>query len=112
MELCAVLVCMLYHSLCLQLYVAHRDVHVLTHSFPTRRSSELSWRKLTFSNRTPRRRPSNGSACALSATSGRVSNRSEEHTSVLQSLMRNSDPVFCLKTKTRPSDRHRSSQGC
>src|SRR3546814_1926206 len=31
--------------------------------------------------------------------------RSEEHTSELQSLMRNSDAGFCLK-KTKPNDRH------
>src|SRR3546814_8295079 len=30
--------------------------------------------------------------------------RSEEHTSELQSLMRNSYAVFCLKTKTKQSD--------
>src|SRR3546814_2792349 len=30
--------------------------------------------------------------------------RSEEHTSELQSLMRNSYAVFCLKKKNRPSD--------
>src|SRR3546814_1369874 len=34
------------------------------------------------------------------ATGGRV-NRSEEHTSELQSLMRNSYAVFCLKKKTK-----------
>src|SRR3546814_5409951 len=32
-------------------------------------------------------------------TSGRVNDRSEEHTSELQSLMRNSYAVFCLKKK-------------
>src|SRR3546814_5574802 len=31
--------------------------------------------------------------------------RSEEHTSELQSLMRNSYAVFCLKTKTRPTQK-------
>src|SRR3546814_9414068 len=33
--------------------------------------------------------------------------RSEEHTSELQSLMRNSYAVFCLKTQTNPTKRHR-----
>src|SRR3546814_8153883 len=32
-------------------------------------------------------------------TPGRISGRSEEHTSELQSLMRNSYAVFCLKKK-------------
>src|SRR3546814_4212606 len=33
--------------------------------------------------------------------------RSEEHTSELQSLMRISYAVFCLKKKTQPTERHR-----
>src|SRR3546814_6502000 len=33
-------------------------------------------------------------------------NRSEEHTSELQSLMRNSYAVFCLKKKTKPKLKH------
>src|SRR3546814_7074526 len=33
-------------------------------------------------------------------------NRSEEHTSELQSLMRISYAVFCLKTKQRPTKQH------
>src|SRR3546814_8504778 len=33
--------------------------------------------------------------------------RSEEHTSELQSLMRNSYAVFCLKKKTTPISKHR-----
>src|SRR3546814_6200903 len=32
------------------------------------------------------------------------SDRSEEHTSELQSLMRNSYAVFCVKNKKRPND--------
>src|SRR3546814_5698534 len=35
----------------------------------------------------------------------RTSTRSEEHTSELQSLMRTSYAVFCLKKKTKPSER-------
>src|SRR3546814_1796916 len=35
--------------------------------------------------------------------------RSEEHTSELQSLMRNSYAVFCLKKKTRAQDKHKTS---
>src|SRR3546814_4144440 len=34
--------------------------------------------------------------------------RSEEHTSELQSLMRNSYAVFCLKKKTQPNTNHNS----
>src|SRR3546814_9862855 len=34
------------------------------------------------------------------------SNRSEEHTSELQSLMRNSYAVFCLKKKTQQTNNH------
>src|SRR3546814_16743649 len=50
--------------------------------------------------------PSTGS----SAPSGRrPSSRSEEHTSELQSLMRSSYAVFCLKKKTT-TKRHRNSQ--
>src|SRR3546814_10243220 len=40
----------------------------------------------------------------------RIRTRSEEHTSELQSLMRNSNAVFCLKkknTKTQPQKHHR-----
>src|SRR3546814_1636120 len=40
------------------------------------------------------------------ATIARFDERSEEHTSELQSLMRNSYAVFCLKKKKRPT-RHR-----
>src|SRR3546814_1377754 len=113
----------------------HRDLHGLTHSFPTRRSSDLS----EISGRAGAGRPVGSSgkrdpivstgACrratmALASTTAirkpgrrgahfrrammsvrepapiaRVANRSEEHTSELQSLMRNSYAVFCLKKK-------------
>src|SRR3546814_8188440 len=44
--------------------------------------------------------PADGERAALSATGGtRMTIRSEEHTSELQSLMRNSYAVFCLKKK-------------
>src|SRR3546814_10731791 len=36
--------------------------------------------------------------------------RSEEHTSELQSLMRTSYAVFCLKKKTKPNTPRRNSQ--
>src|SRR6056297_1887014 len=75
-------------------YGAHRDLHVLTHSFPTRRSSDL--------------KPAGflgayviGLALDLG---GRRIIRSEEHTSELQSLRRISYAVFCLKTKKSGSE--------
>src|SRR3546814_1135814 len=68
-------------------------------SFPTRRSSDL----LTFHERLL---PGPGGWLgtvglgAIAAIAPRPTVRSEEHTSELQSLMRNSYAVFCLKKKT------------
>src|SRR3546814_6459875 len=96
-------------------YGEHRDLYVLTHSFPTRRSSELQvhfkpftlWgrgkkglkslvhdkkSKLVFSSIF---RPS-----PKGRNRGKL-DRSDEHTSELQSLMRISYAVFCLKKKTK-----------
>src|SRR3546814_4481828 len=111
-------------------YGDHRDLQVLTHSFPTRRSSDLaswsptvsgapssdrrrdctgrrSWSNsrsgdgiavfaVELAHRVDRaiRRPDDGSA------GDRLAQRSEEHTSELQSLMRLSYAVFCLKNNT------------
>src|SRR3546814_10385854 len=87
-------------------YGDHRDLHVLTHSFPTRRSSDLRCRD--------RRRPGDRRhrplrECLLDPREGGAGagrrphcadrRRSEEHTSELQSLMRISYAVFCLKKK-------------
>src|SRR3546814_9991953 len=47
---------------------------------------------------------------ASSASSRDGNSRSEEHTSELQSLMRRSYAVFCLKTKTTPTDIRRTPQ--
>src|SRR3546814_5421818 len=47
---------------------------------------------------------------AYSANTGRAIGRSEEHTSELQSLMRISYAVFCLKKKNE-SDEHQETQG-
>src|SRR3546814_19087880 len=96
----------LYFFLFFECYGQHRDLHVLPHSFPTRRSSDLSSFASDDSARAVR--------CDLPAC-GRVSfasglarlqiamyrgcRRSEEHTSELQSLMRISYAVFCLKKK-------------
>src|SRR3546814_2293881 len=116
---------------------APRDLHVLTHSFPTRRSSDLSRRArscfastLALSLRTseamsvtrPGRRSlpplltamTRNSEPHAAKTSGvptrqrpRLLPRSEEHTSELQSLIRNSYAVFCLKQKNNKQQRTR-----
>src|SRR3546814_8571782 len=90
-------------------YGDHRDLHVLTHSFPTRRSSDLSphsrmwhlvggaadrWR---LGGVRPRQSPQSAQSRLDPDLARR---RSEEHTSELQSLMRISYAVFCLKKKT------------
>src|SRR3546814_2061756 len=49
----------------------------------------------------PTNRPNSADIAMTPSTSGR--NRSEEHTSELQSLMRISYAVFCLKKKTQPT---------
>src|SRR3546814_5827331 len=55
-----------------------------------------------------RRSPASSTACwrCASGCRTRCSKRSEEHTSELQSLMRISYAVFCLKKKTRELHRH------
>src|SRR3546814_9530704 len=95
----------------------HRELHVLTHSFPTRRSSDLfAFRKTNQAAkaraipmkmccaRIPQAKgissPANSSTVQNPMSSGSSSRwRSEEHTSELQSLMRISYAVFCLKKK-------------
>src|SRR3546814_12285083 len=81
-------------------YADHRDLHVLTHSFPTRRSSDLRRsrprRHSPGSGRIQRRAAPSAWRLACGAASP---DRSEEHTSELQSLMRISYAVFCLKKK-------------
>src|SRR3546814_9348035 len=94
----------------------HRDRHVMPHSFPTRRSSDL----VALDDRCPHRRASlskgalvgdnvqcgyhgitfdcSGSCVSIPGQDTTpASMSSEEHTSELQSLMRISYPVFCLK---------------
>src|SRR3546814_6931181 len=88
-------------------YGDHRDLHGLTHSFPTRRSSDLrpdpdqpGWLV----------RPASSDGGFLDVYGelrvraetqrrARMTVRSEEHTSELQSLMRISYAVFCLQKK-------------
>src|SRR3546814_11506435 len=104
------------------LYVDHLDLHVLTHSFPTRRSSDLSSshesRKPPVLRWWPHRTREGSAACRARCLKDRAIHvgircgswictrqsllgfpRSEEHTSELQSLMRISYAVFCLKKK-------------
>src|SRR3546814_3779236 len=83
----------------------HRDLHVLTHSFPTRRSSDLA-ADLSDPHALALSRHDAYSRASAPAVSRRprmsltfLPRRSEEHTSELQSLMRISYAVFCLKKK-------------
>src|SRR3546814_15921778 len=95
-------------------YAYHRDLHVLTHSFPTRRSSDLT--ETSFEQLALVETGDADEATALREIASRleirnslplyllgqrfgVLVRSEEHTSELQSLMRISYAVFCLKKK-------------
>src|SRR3546814_10440502 len=103
------------------LYGAHRDLHVLTHSFPTDAlpilriwltvrtrfscmlrialsSMPASSLPATVSMRAVRSPSATDSASDKASRRGWVI-RSEEHTSELQSLMRRSYAVFCLKKK-------------
>src|SRR3546814_9322186 len=81
----------------------HRALHVRTHSFPTRRSSDLirPKRSPAFScwpsRASQRMRRATRPAICTTAISLPLASRSEEHTSELQSLMRNSYAVFSLK---------------
>src|SRR3546814_5014257 len=65
----------------------------------SKRHAPIPTRSQTWSPRTVRERK-----CKMPyVSSARI--RSEEHTSELQSLMRNSYAVFCLKKKTPPERR-------
>src|SRR3546814_6318697 len=90
-------------------YGDHRDLHVLTHSFPTRRASDLGCCGVRLMNAraSSASRGHSGACCSpCPATRDKIRAppqncwRSEEHTSELQSLMRISYAVFCLKKKT------------
>src|SRR3546814_18884449 len=96
----------LLFSLFFLCYGDHRDLHVLTHSFPTRRSSDLresmspvdelfAWKALASEGRALEDIAADFGVTPL------VVRRSEEHTSELQSIMRISYAVFCLKKKTK-----------
>src|SRR3546814_11695553 len=94
-------------------YGDHRDLHVLTHSFPTRRSSDLenkgqerqddARRQIEAANRPApeaERDQDREDDRRHAEHMGQPVPRSEEHTSELQSLMRISYAVFCLQKKT------------
>src|SRR3546814_8067106 len=106
-----------------------RDLHVLTHSFPTRRSSDLLTSanfpsevedKIMYSiiHKQPKRADiywlvhvdvMDVPYCREYNVHTFIPNhliRSEEHTSELQSLMRISYAVFCLKKKTQITKKH------
>src|SRR3546814_3797464 len=93
-------------------YGDHQDLHVLTHSFPTRRSSDLSTHRSASCRSRGRHRarayesPRRHAPLPIEAHWPHAipGQRSEEHTSELQSLMRISYAVFCLKTKKKHHD--------
>src|SRR3546814_9000954 len=119
---------------------SHLDLHVLTHHFPTRRSSELEAAGVAVvvldqaaqngfvgfafgaAHRTVPRFDLaqfalfgvRGDALELdhghvaASAEGVFRIRSEEHTSELQSLMRISYAVFCLKKKKQTVERNQS----
>src|SRR3546814_10062935 len=108
-------------------YGDHRDLPLLTHSFPTRRSSDLAagagfpspaqdWQDDAISLiellRLDRATRSGLWRVAAARSGGKFrlphQRRSEEHTSELQSLMRNSYAVFCLKNKTQYKEPHKT----
>src|SRR3546814_10412945 len=112
--------CSYFCSCFVELFVDHLYLHVLTHSFPTRRSSYLASSPVEPASTLPHpaRASCIGPRAWLPATRGerhlcqRVGDhgrdaqlRSEEHTSELQSLMRISYAVFCLKKKNKTNKR-------
>src|SRR3546814_6791130 len=95
-------------------YGHHRDLLSLTHSFPPRRSSYLMERLAPGRRKQagrqpvhrPRSHPTGARAAGSCASRRSAATRSEEHTSELQSLMRNSYAVFCLKKKKTTITNH------
>src|SRR3546814_5107067 len=75
--------------------------------FPYRRSSDLPEERSRRRGRQERwTRPRSGVAPRGEGKCHQRSGRSEEHTSELQSLMRISYAVFCLKKTIRPVGKH------
>src|SRR3546814_4619728 len=77
-------------------------------SAPKRRSPANAPRANFSGSASTNRRPASWSA-SHSASASTHSRRSEEHTSELQSLMRISYAVFCLKKKTTKYNTHQMS---
>src|SRR3546814_2982111 len=89
-----------------------------THSFPTRRSSDLGVTKTSFAGGKASIVQAGDAADAEDSVRGNLNatglngaevtdcrvRRSEEHTSELQSLMRISYAVFCLKKKNKQNN--------
>src|SRR3546814_5588278 len=117
-------VCLLFF---LERYGDHRDLHVLTHSFPTRRSSDLAEGAAQRGVGEPKCAAFWGDRASLTGVSSWLVRwedrdeapvsggapmpllrliRSEEHTSELQSLMRISYAVFCLTKKKQTRMKH------
>src|SRR3546814_7778509 len=69
------------------------------------------WRSYdaTLRASTTSRRPQDALRATVSSTPRKPPDRSEEHTSELQSLMRISYAVFCLKKKTQTYQKHKPS---
>src|SRR3546814_1180525 len=107
-----VVLCLVITDFFFSYYGNHRVLPVPSHSFPTRRSSDLTAasacsRRATKPN-TSKDSRSNQCASSTAHSTGPVRptiasrpSRSEEHTSELPSLMRNSYAVFCWKKKTQ-----------
>src|SRR3546814_5213198 len=118
----------------------HRELHRLTHSFPTRRSSDLSlqlqtgwldeigavpdiapdeaslavnpkYALITVAIERARAGIAVATAAAVPDPTLRAGFRSEEHTSELQSLMRISYAVFCLKNTNTTHQRENKATG-
>src|SRR3546814_1722212 len=75
--------------------------------------AKTSERKVTPEQLTAEMEAASGAAPAKAkakkATGGKKKARSEEHTSELQSLMRNSYAVFCLKKKKKQNTQNRET---
>src|SRR3546814_3110683 len=74
-------------------------LHVLTPSFPTRRSSDLVLAQAIVEEGLKNIAAGANPMIMRRGLEKAVVERSEEHTSELQSLMRTSYAVFCLKKK-------------
>src|SRR3546814_4252179 len=76
------------------------DIDAASGEHPTTEEEPRYWSVSDFSNHSGRARDANDDP-------GMPEKRSEEHTSELQSLMRRSYAVFCLKTKRAANDAYK-----